>query len=796
MKIKHAFTMFATFAFSVVAFTGCSKPNDDNSGTDDPVVHTHTLSDWVCSETEHWKTCSECNEVVDKATHTGGTAACTKKAICTVCGHEYGTLADHEYSAWISEGEEKHSRQCSDCGDKQVEDHTWNDGKITFSPTHTAEGTKVYTCTKCHNTKSVTLDKITSHTYDQEVEDEKYLFEEGDCTHGSKYYKSCVCGEFEANPDNVFTSTHFGHDYSELISETLGENGKPINFISEANCEQAAKYFKVCSKCGEMTNEEFTYGTALGHDVIHVASVAASYASGCDEHYECTRCGKYFDKEGDDKQEIEPTSVNHFQKDDMTFENSETNPYLIKNIKDLKTLRDDVNSATNENKLVFENTYFKLANDITFELEEDSEHGVDFGTCIGLDDNHKFAGIFDGDNHTISNLTIDASTLEKGGDSRALFSRLNGTVKNLNFANAYIVGKTQRAAVLAARAENATIENVNVLSGSVSGVQQNAGIVGIVVNSATIKNCTNKAMVTGSDSNNGGIVSYLHSGNLTIQGCVNEGLVTSKAFTGGILGRAIAGTVTIIGCENDGKIVGTNVVDSTGATLFGTGGIVGNLWSTAVCEIRGNTVNKGEVNAEGGTGGIIGSLVGGGKATAFTKVTIEDTTNEGVINAKGEGVGGIVGRLAKAYDQLYATNITNKGDVNNTSTNYGIAGLVGINVDNAYFEVKDSLNLGNVTSAGQYVGGLCGLIRKGRVPGATAASACNTFENCTQKGNVQGSNPNNAGSLAGINRGILKNCKVLDTITVNGAVVGTLTNVFYGGQDNGGTNTGCELISE
>lgn len=31
--------------------------------------------------------------------HTGGTATCTKKAVCSVCGEEYGELAEHDYTA-------------------------------------------------------------------------------------------------------------------------------------------------------------------------------------------------------------------------------------------------------------------------------------------------------------------------------------------------------------------------------------------------------------------------------------------------------------------------------------------------------------------------------------------------------------------------------------------------------------------------------------------------------------------------------------------------------------------------
>ncbi|MGN0487302.1 MAG: hypothetical protein ACI4GB_08735 [Acutalibacteraceae bacterium] len=49
----------------------------------------------------------------------GGTATCQNKAVCDVCGHEYGDLAPHsfegEYKQVIVDGKEYHNRKCVNC---------------------------------------------------------------------------------------------------------------------------------------------------------------------------------------------------------------------------------------------------------------------------------------------------------------------------------------------------------------------------------------------------------------------------------------------------------------------------------------------------------------------------------------------------------------------------------------------------------------------------------------------------------------------------------------------------------
>ena len=45
---------------------------------------------------KHWQECSACHTKTNEAVHSGGTATCIAKAVCSVCHTEYGTLAEHD----------------------------------------------------------------------------------------------------------------------------------------------------------------------------------------------------------------------------------------------------------------------------------------------------------------------------------------------------------------------------------------------------------------------------------------------------------------------------------------------------------------------------------------------------------------------------------------------------------------------------------------------------------------------------------------------------------------------------
>ena len=125
----------------------------------------------------------------------------------------------------------------------------------------------------------------------------------------------------------------------------------------------------------------------------------------------------------------------------------------------------------------------------TFRLTADIALSADFAPITG------FTGVFDGQFHTISGLTIDSDLAEVG-----LFSTLQGaTVMNLVIADAAVANAAPDAEVgiLAGSAENATVSCVTV-SGSVTlgGRAVAGGLVGSAAGS-TLLNVKSTATLEG-----------------------------------------------------------------------------------------------------------------------------------------------------------------------------------------------------------------------------------------------------------------------------------------------------------
>ena len=113
---------------------------------------------WTTTETEHYKVCKNdnCEVESERGNHSGGTATCTEKAVCSTCGVAYGTTLDHTYGDWTvaleptttSEGVLK--RTCG-CGHNEVKPikalvvTNGYDYVITNNPTATQAGSATYT---------------------------------------------------------------------------------------------------------------------------------------------------------------------------------------------------------------------------------------------------------------------------------------------------------------------------------------------------------------------------------------------------------------------------------------------------------------------------------------------------------------------------------------------------------------------------------------------------------------------------------------------------------------------------
>ena len=123
-------------------------------------------------DTSNYNTVEE-SVTVTVTAHTGGTATCTDKAVCSVCGMKYGELAEHVY-------------------DKQVAIAEY----LASAATCTHKATYYYSC-ECgaKGTETFEYGELAPHVFDQKVATAEYLASEATCTQKATYYYSCVCGE-------------------------------------------------------------------------------------------------------------------------------------------------------------------------------------------------------------------------------------------------------------------------------------------------------------------------------------------------------------------------------------------------------------------------------------------------------------------------------------------------------------------------------------------------------------------------------------------------------------------------
>ena len=167
-----------------------------------PAPHIHTFDNtWTTDATNHWHACTapDCNAIKDKDSHTGGTATCTAKRKCEVCGKPYGELdtSNHTHlSGWTSDAT-GHWKVCTDCNATDIvkASHTYGEWQITQEATDTKAGSKYRECTVCNYKETVTIPAIGhTHTFDNAWHDM------GNGCHAHK----CTCGAFGAAEDHTY----------------------------------------------------------------------------------------------------------------------------------------------------------------------------------------------------------------------------------------------------------------------------------------------------------------------------------------------------------------------------------------------------------------------------------------------------------------------------------------------------------------------------------------------------------------------------------------------------------------
>ena len=289
-----------------------------------------------------------------------------------------------------------------------------------------------------------------------------------------------------------------------------------------------------------------------------------------------------------------------------------------------------------------------------------------------------YDAVFDGGNHTISGVKAADET-----GYNAMFARLNGTVKNVQFADVEINGGDFNGAVAGYNIDG-TVENCAVLSGTISGNYSVGGLVGY--NTGTITGCESAAMINGLIESAGGIAGY-NGG--SISNSTNTGTVDSDAvFVGGIAG-ANGETATISGCTSSGSVQGDQHY---------VGGIAGTNYGTISDSSCLNDVT-GTFFVGGITGGNDFGMGGDGLiSNCYVNGTITGTSSDD------GGVGGIVGSSTGKIEACYA--IGNVSSPSSAGWVGGVAGEVNNNgtISGCYFSgtVSGTQNVGGVAGKDGY----------------------------------------------------------------------------------------------
>ncbi|CAG7651327.1 hypothetical protein PAESOLCIP111_06294 [Paenibacillus solanacearum] len=191
-------------------------------------------------------------------------------------------------------------------------------------------------------------------------------------------------------------------------------------------------------------------------------------------------------------------------------EGSSENPYIITNVAQLNEVRNGMDA------------HYRL--DVNLNLD-----GVPSWAPIGDWSSNPFTGVFDGNGHTISNLTID--TGGAGTSNRGLFGYIsNAEIRNVGLVNVKInAGTGDNIGGLVAFSESSTIEYVYV-TGTVAGDESVGGVAGYTSGnpSDAIRSSYSAVKATGT-VNVGGLIGKKEGFGTIISSYYNSDLTSGSA---------------------------------------------------------------------------------------------------------------------------------------------------------------------------------------------------------------------------------------------------------------------------
>ena len=268
-----------------------------------------------------------------------------------------------------------------------------------------------------------------------------------------------------------------------------------------------------------------------------------------------------------------------------------------------------------------------------------------------------FTATFDGNNKTISNLTINRA----GESNIGLFSIVSGaTIKNLKLANVDITGDGSVGALVGQTTGTTTLSNIELIG---DGSQSSSD-----------------AEIKGNGISVGGLVGRFQSGTITDASSsltVTGHSRNTVANTGGLVGSLTAGG-SIKNSNSSGSVSASGGADIVGGLVGFNGGSISNSWASGnvfsrsiigglVGENGGNISNSwasGNISGKNTIGGLVGNNSNSGGRTS-------NSWASGEVSGSGHSIGGLIGLNIGTISNSWAS-----GEVTGDSN---VGGLVGSN---------------------------------------------------------------------------------------------------------------------
>ncbi len=231
--------------------------NDADTFTAANTALDHDWGAWTQNSDEktHTRICKRDTSHTETENCHGGTATCTARAVCTVCGGEYGELLPHDFTAEIAEA--KYLKSGSTCTEKAVY------YKSCAACGLSSAGTAFEATFEAGNVLGHDWGAWTSNGNDTHTRV---------CKRDSSHTETDSCSGGTATCTEKAVCTVCGGEYGELLPHDFTAEIAEAKYLKScATCTEKAVYYKSCAACGlssagTASEATFEAGNVLGHD--------------------------------------------------------------------------------------------------------------------------------------------------------------------------------------------------------------------------------------------------------------------------------------------------------------------------------------------------------------------------------------------------------------------------------------------------------------------------------------------------------------------------------------------------